>query len=957
MEATVQGRKENGFQGNARLFLAGADHRRSAELTGWLEELGYSVEEASRCTPAATLRRVARKAPQVVLMDLDEDPSFAENLEVAVQVRSFLNIPVVLICDKNRVGAIPPEALSLPHGYLVRPLAEIELVRMIDTALYIGSLEERCRTARDAFGHSVEDRKTFQPPREVVRSAQTARLVAKFRESEEKFRTLAEACPFAILIYQDDHWVYANTKAEAVSGYRKEELFRMRFWEIVHPDHRPLVRKRGLKRQRGEKAQATYDFRIIDKSGKAKWVSLSGDSFLYDGRPAGLITIIDITERKRAESELLESKRRMSQIIEFLPDATFGIDADGRVIIWNRAMEEMTGIEAEAMMGKAGYAYAEPFYGKRRPVLANRILDGITDGTTPFYRDAVQQGRSLTIEIFCPALYRGKGAFVFAKAAPLMNGSGNIIGAIESVRDISERVRAEEELRGSEEKYRTILENIVEGYYEVDLHGTFIFFNDFICRISGYTREEIREVNYREYTSPEEAEILFSAFHEVYLSGEPVTALELPVTRKDGGLRHVEMSASLIRNSFGEAEGFRGIIRDITDRKKAEEQKRDLEAQLQQAHKMEAIGTLAGGVAHDFNNILQAISGYTQLLLLKKNADHPDHQKLQQIQEAGNRAASLIEQLLTFSRKIEGQCRLLCLNQEIRLVEQLLKQTIPKMIDRQLDLDENLWPVNADPVHMEQILLNLGSNAADAMPEGGLLRIATQNVELNKEEENPADLPPGPYIRLSVSDTGCGMDPKTLEQIFDPFFTTKSTGKGTGLGLASVYGIVKNHGGHIMCKSRPHRGSRFEIYLPALPDAVQETMEKRKTRPPEGGTETILVVDDECPVRETAEEILRYFGYRVLSAEDGETALEIYGDEEAEIDLVILDLNMPGMGGIQCLRLLLERDPAARIIISSGYTAGHLPRDTLPSTSFEFISKPYQAGEFAALVRRVLDER
>ncbi|HMA85070.1 MAG TPA: PAS domain S-box protein [Desulfosalsimonadaceae bacterium] len=780
-------------------------------------------------------------------------------------------------------------------------------------------------------------------------------IVSRLIESEEKFRTLAEACPFAIMIYQNDFWVYANPAAEAISGYSTDELYQMRFWEIVHPDYQSLVRNRGNKRQSGQNAPPAYDFKIINKSGNEIWVSLSGSSLMYQDRPAGLITVIDITERKLAEEALRESERRMTQIIEFLPDATFGINNAGQIIIWNRAIEEMTGIAAADMLGKSGYAHAIPFYEKTRPVLADHALKS-DEYITSHYPGIKKIGRSLSTEAFCPGLYGGKGAYVYATASPLHDLDGHVIGAIESVRDVSERIETEHALRKSEEKYRAILENIEDGYYEVDLAGNFTFFNDFACRISGRRPEEVMGVNYQEYTDAKNAEKLFQTFNEVYKTGIPSKAFDLEIIPKTGERRNVEISVSVIKNEADEPVGFRGIIRDITERKEAEAHKARLEAQLQQAQKMEAIGTLAGGVAHDFNNILQAINGYAQLLLMKKAPDDPDYNKLTQLQKSGERAAHLVEQLLTFSRKMEGQRRHVSLNHEIELVTKLLKQTTPKMIERRIDLDEALWPVYADPVHMEQILLNLGSNAADAMPEGGTMAFETRNVFLDADYDELPGADPGPFVQLTVSDTGCGMDADTVQQIFDPFFTTKEVGKGTGLGLASVYGIVKSHGGHILCDSRVNQGTAFKIYLPAVSDPVPDTETAQQSATPEGGKETLLVVDDELPVREAATEILQHFGYQVLCAENAEQAIEIYRKKQNQVSLVILDLSMPGMGGNQCLRELLALNPSAKVIISSGYAANGLAKKALKSGALGFIGKPYQAADIAQKVRTVLDQ-
>ncbi|MFZ2920994.1 MAG: PAS domain S-box protein [Desulfosalsimonadaceae bacterium] len=525
-----------------------------------------------------------------------------------------------------------------------------------------------------------------------------------------------------------------------------------------------------------------------------------------------------------------------------------------------------------------------------------------------------------------------------------------------TVIDINERKQAEASLRESEERYRTILEGIEDGYYEVDLSGNFIFFNDPVCRISGFSPDEIIGVHYRQYADKENAVKLRVIFSTVFKTRTPARTCDLQVISKDGSHRHLEISVSLILDASGQPLGFRGIIRDITERKLAEEQKAKLEAQLQHAQKMEAIGTLAGGIAHDFNNILQGINGYTQLLLLKKPEEDPDCQKLIQIQQAADRAARLIDQLLTFSRKMEGHRCSLSLNHEIRQVEQILKQTVPKMIHIDLNLENELRPVYADPIQIEQILLNLGSNAADAMPDGGRLTIETGNATLDKAFcKNHLGADPGEYVMLTVSDTGCGMEPSTVAHIFDPFFTTKGIGKGTGLGLASVYGIVKSHGGYITCYTEPGQGAVFKIYLPAISQPVDSLEPVLPETLLPGGSETILVVDDELPIREAATEMLSHFGYAVINAENGENALTIYREWSRDIDLVIMDLSMPGMGGYQCLNGMLLVNPRAKILISSGYATQGNAREAMQHGASGFIGKPYQLSDFITRVRAVLD--
>ncbi|MCA1744053.1 MAG: response regulator, partial [Desulfovibrionales bacterium] len=361
-------------------------------------------------------------------------------------------------------------------------------------------------------------------------------------------------------------------------------------------------------------------------------------------------------------------------------------------------------------------------------------------------------------------------------------------------------------------------------------------------------------------------------------------------------------------------------------RRLAEEEQEKLQSQLFQAQKMESVGILAGGVAHDFNNLLHTMSGNLEFLDMKIPDDHPGKNRIHTIQKSMDRASQLVKKLLFFSRKADIQTQVLDLNQEIHEAAKLLEMSIPRMISIKLHLDENAWPVSADSIQVEQVLLNLGTNAADAMPEGGRLIIETANVVLDQDFiRTHTGAKPGKYVLMTVSDTGCGMDKKTREQVFDPFFTTKEVDKGTGLGLASAYGIVKAHDGYILCYSEPGQGTAFKIYWPVAEQGEIRPDEKQTDQAVlQDGTETILVVDDDGQVRELTIEVMEDSGYQVLSAESGERALEIFKESPQEIDLVIMDLNMPGMGGKECARQIRSIDPSVKVLVASGYSAvGH----------------------------------
>ena len=361
---------------------------------------------------------------------------------------------------------------------------------------------------------------------------------------------------------------------------------------------------------------------------------------------------------------------------------------------------------------------------------------------------------------------------------------------------------------------------------------------------------------------------------------------------------------------------------------------------------MEAIGTLAGGVSHDFNNLLQVISGFTHLLIMDKDEEDPDYTKLQSIDGAVQRASDLVRQLLYFSRRMETDRKYLDLNNEVKRAQWILERTLPKMISVTMNLGEGLWPVKADPIQMEQVMLNLGVNAADAMPGGGELVLVTGNMTIGAGASTSTQgIEPGRYVLLRVSDTGHGMDQETLEHIFEPFFTTKAVGKGTGLGLASVFGIVKGHGGYISCTSEVGQGTSFSIYLPAAESMSGAASFGPDSSGPPGGIETILVVDDEKFIRDTSSEILQRYGYNVLTAASGEQALEIYASRSGEIDLVLMDIGMPGMGGHKCLSGLLGINPQAKVIINSGYPVDGAVKQSLESGAAGYVGKPYHVND------------
>ena len=508
-----------------------------------------------------------------------------------------------------------------------------------------------------------------------------------------------------------------------------------------------------------------------------------------------------------------------------------------------------------------------------------------------------------------------------------------------------------------------ILDGSTVGLIILDADAKVVWANRALERYFGVTKGSLIGKDYRQIIDRQYKDIVedfrelahrLTAISTEGSPGEPFECHVLPGgPRCERWLEHRSQAIQSGVFAGGRIEHFT----DISDRKKMEEAGRRLNAQLQQAQKMEAIGILAGGVAHDFNNLLQAISGYTQLLLMNKPADHPDVDMLNAIEKASGRAGSLTQQLLAFSRRVESRLQPTNLNTLIRLVKKILDRTLPKMIHIQLALADNLSEIAADDVQIEQVLMNLALNARQAMPDGGQLTFATRNVfiDLAGCAARP-DLPAGEYVHLSVTDTGSGMDDKIRQHIFEPFYSTRGVGEGSGLGLSMVYGIVKNHGGCIECTSDEGRGTEFNMYFP-VPTAETSAGAQRTDKKGDQlvGDETVLIVDDDPALVTLGRHVLERYGYHALTAESGEAALAAYRAHGECIDLVVLDLNMPGMGGEKCLAEMVRLKPDIKLILTSGHPPDDDLCETIAAAGCEFIGKPYPLNALLRKVREVLN--
>lgn len=524
-------------------------------------------------------------------------------------------------------------------------------------------------------------------------------------------------------------------------------------------------------------------------------------------------------------------------------------------------------------------------------------------------------------------------------------------------RDITERKTAEASLRQSEERFRGIFEQGAVGIALIDREQRFFHANPAFCRMLGYEEHEIVGKSVLSITAPEDQDASREKISSLYGDGLAGIEVEKRYVRKDGQVMWGHVSVALLRDESGRPVGSVAALQDITERKRAEEGLRETEDQLRQAQKMEAVGRLAGGIAHDFNNVLTAILGYSEMILSSEEGLSSSlRSDVEEIRAAGQRASGLTRQILAFSRRQVLQPETLLLNDVLARMERLLRRTLGEDIELVTVVDPSLGFVEVDENQFEQVLVNLALNARDAMPTGGRLTLETANVALGKgcSRTHPG-LQPGSYVKLAVSDTGMGMDAKTKSSVFEPFFTTKPPGEGTGLGLATAYGVMRQSGGCILVHSEPANGATFEVYLPRVDKLPENRVPSLGSPGSIKGSETILVVEDEEAVRDVVDRALSLLGYRIVAVGNGDEALTVLEGETA-VDLLLTDVVLPGnlQGNdlVQAVSLIRPRLP---VLYMSGYTRGTIVHAGRLDPGLNYIEKPFRPDGLARRVREVLD--
>ncbi len=635
--------------------------------------------------------------------------------------------------------------------------------------------------------------------------------------------------------------------------------------------------------------------------------------------------------RKQAEDALRESEEKYKHLTEELSDVVLTITLDGSLSYISPAIKEFGGYDPKEEVGNN---IAKYFAKKSELIAALNLIEKISIDKT-----------SSSIEF----LFKPKNIepfYVEVTGKPLIRKNKVVI--IQCVmRDISERKQTEDALRESEEKYRLLIDNLPNIVFKGYKNGSVDFIDDKIELLTGYKKEEFnsRKINWLDIVVEEDKEKMRQTFIEALKSNKSYIR-EYRIKTRAGGVLWIQEGSQIVCDDSEEIEHISGAFLDITERRR-------IEIQLQQMDRIESMGTLAGGIAHDFNNLLMGIQGRTSLMLLDSDSSHPYFEHLKGIDDYVKSAVDLTKQLLGFARAGKYKVKTTDLNGVIKKQNQMFGR-IRKEINILEKYEEKLWATEVDQGQIEQVLLNIFINAWQAMPGGGNLHIQTENVIIDENYNKPYHMRPGKYIKISVTDTGFGMDEATQRKVFDPFFTTKGIGRGTGLGLASAYGIIKNHSGYIDVNSENGKGTTFEIYLPA---SEKEVVKKEKL-PEEvlGGTETILFVDDEYVVIDVGQQILKTLGYTVFQVRSGKEAIEVYRKNQNEIDMVILDMIMPEMSGGDTYDRLKEINPEIKGLLSSGYSIDGQATDILKRGCNGFIQKPFNISALSKKIREVLDK-
>ncbi len=743
---------------------------------------------------------------------------------------------------------------------------------------------------------------------------------------------------------QDGTIFYVNNFACTLSGYSKEELLTMHIHDISAPDFTELFIKNIKKLNRNE--SLIIEYALKKKDGENIPVDIILHSITHKDTGYIAIEVHDSTKHKNFETSLHESEALLKLITDNILDIVWIVNLKFEPLYVSKAVEHILGFGLEEYLSRR-------VVDRYPPEVLQEMYAQLLEELENEQKPDIDKNRTKIIEI---QEFRKDGSLadlsVHVKFLRDENGKPNAIIGIS--RDISDKKKIETALKESEEKFRILAEStpMTIMMYQDD---KWIYANPAARALLGYSEEELCAMNFWDVVHPDDKALIKERGSKRQKGENAEVGYEFRVIDKSGAIKWVLLYGATVTYK-GKPAGLISVL-DITERKKIEEERRQLQEQLLHSQKMESIGTLAGGVAHEFNNMLNIIAGHAELALLNIPDGNPARSDVEEIKRAAQRSAEITKKLLTFARKQEGNIALVNINTVIDSMIEMIKRLIGENIQLVWKPVNKELSVTIDDVSIDQILINLTVNARDAIIDQGIITISTNVVSIGDQVALQHDVLPGEYALVEVADNGIGMDKETMQLIFDPFFTTKEVGKGTGLGLSTVYGIVKNHGGFIDVHSEKGKGTTFKIYIPLFvenreyaryhDDAVQYLFR---------GTETILIVEDEVSILKMIKRMLEILGYTVLDAGDPFEALEIAKNYIGTIHLLITDVIMPKMNGVDLSKLVSAMHPKIRVLFTSGYSADVLLKHNINTSDINYLRKPVSFASLAATVRTVLDK-
>ena len=738
----------------------------------------------------------------------------------------------------------------------------------------------------------------------------------------------------AVLVFDDDsaRVVEANRAASGMLGYERDELLGTRLGDLSAEPDQSL-------RAFGERVHYIPLRRYRRKDGSIISVEITTMYAQWKGRPAHVATYRDVSKREEAERALRDSEEHFRALVKNLGAGVCIVDPREFFLYANQAAEKIFGTQGDLVGRNLGEFTEEAEFARIQEETARR-KSGEKGSYLLWIRRPDGERRQLSVI-----------------ASPQFDTQGGFSGTFGIFQDITEQARLEQSLQRERNLLLTLINNLPDHIYLRDKEDRFILANRAVAAFMGAgDPEALVGKRDSDFYPPSVAEVFAADDRLILEEGKSVINQERCDRSASGELRWTMTTKVPLFDESGSVIGLVGVSRDFTESRETKEALRRSQEQLQQGLKMEAIGRLAGGIAHDFNNLLTVIKGFAELIDGRLPDGHPSKVEIAEIRGASQRAARLTSQLLAFGRKQILQPRIVKLNDVVLAMRNMLPRILGEDIEITVRLCDDAGSIRADQGQLEQVIMNLSVNARDAMPGGGRLTISTDNAEpsASMKRDHP-ELKPGPYVALTVVDSGTGMDANTLARIFEPFFTTKELGKGTGLGLSTVYGIVKQSGGYIYCDSAPGKGTSFVIYFPRVRGEDPETHVEGHAEVKGPGSETVLLVEDEDALRGFLRSTLESNGYTVVDARDGVSALELLSNGRRTFDVLVTDVVMPRMGGQELARRVLQGSPETRVLYMSGYAEESVMPPHLEGQRVDLIRKPFEAAALLARLREVLD--